>query len=118
WLGTNGENLITLNKKFASEGIIEVALTRNNQVNVGGQGTIGYFIGIIDDILGKSEMQVRIKKVKAISASEAPVPLYTPTEIVDLPTNIYSVTKATDLEIFPNPTDDVLNIRYHGAEPF
>ena len=116
WLGVNGESLITIDKKFAPEGIIEVALTRNTQANIGGQGTIGYFIGIIDDILGKSEVEVKIRDVKAINYSEMPVPLYTPTEIVDIITSIDTEPFALDLEVFPNPTDDVLNIQYHGTE--
>ena len=116
WLGVNGESLITIDKKFAPEGIIEVALTRNTQANIGGQGTIGYFIGIIDDILGKSEVEVKIRDVKAINYSEMPVPLYTPTEIVDIITSVDTEPFALNLEVFPNPTDDVLNIQYHGTE--
>ncbi len=115
WLGENGQNLITLSKKFAPDGIIEVALTRNNQENVGGQGTVGYFIGIIDDILGKSEVEVKIKNVKAITFNELPVPLWTPTEIVEISTSTVSPLES-DLEVFPNPTDDILNINYNGTE--
>ena len=110
WMGEDGQNIINLDRKFASEGEIEVALTRINQENASGFGTIGNFIGIIDDILGKTEVEVIITGVKAIRYNETPVPLYTPTELVDLATNTSPVPMEGDIDIYPNPTADIVNI--------
>ena len=116
WMGLDGQNLINLDRKFANDGRIEVALTRTNQENVGGFGAIGHFIGIIDDILGKTEVEVVITKVKAIRLDESPVPLYLPVDIVDLSTTTNSDPVGGDIDIYPNPSVDVIHVDNQTTE--
>jgi type IX secretion system substrate protein len=110
WMGIDGQNLINLDKKFAQDGKFEIAITRTNQENVGGFGTVGHFIGIIDDILGKSEVEVVITKVKAIRLNQTDVPLNLPIEVIDLSTNIETIPVIGNINIFPNPTIDIIHV--------
>ncbi|MEL6924833.1 MAG: T9SS type A sorting domain-containing protein, partial [Bacteroidota bacterium] len=114
FMGTPGQDLITFEKKLIADGKMELALTRTDKENEKGFGPIGTVTGIIiDDILGK--LAFEITDVKAIDAQENPVKLYTPQHEGELaPTN--GDGDDAELEVFPNPTDRILNVRQEGVE--
>jgi hypothetical protein len=115
WLGEQNTQLISIDKSFADEGIIEVAITRTDHEDTAGFGTISYFIGIIDDIAGKSELAVEITNVVAITYEEARISLETPTAIIDLTTSLEKVLD-NSVTVFPNPAQETLNIFTTGLE--
>ncbi|MFK7907885.1 MAG: T9SS type A sorting domain-containing protein [Chitinophagales bacterium] len=114
WLGTEGENLVTLSKSFGEEGVIDVAITRLDQVNQTGYGTIGTLTGIIDNIAGKKKIQqdlvVTVSNVRAISADETDVPVF-PTADTVIVTDIQSEIVTASIEVFPNPATSHVFLR-------
>ena len=85
WLGTEGENLITLAQVFGDSGTIEVAISRTDLESQTGYGTIGTLTGIIDNIAGKKnakDLVVSISNVRAISADETEIPVFTTADSV------------------------------------
>ncbi|MCB0562114.1 MAG: hypothetical protein KDD09_24345, partial [Phaeodactylibacter sp.] len=76
WFGEPGINTLSIDRTYAAEGRIEVALTRTDQNNVSGYGPVAYLIGIIDDIAGfRPDTEVSIENVVAISVDEVLIPV-------------------------------------------
>ncbi len=63
---------------------IAAALTRTDQQNSSGSGTLGYFIGIIDDLAGMSAPPVDIQIDAAHNVNETLVPLYSPNTLLQV----------------------------------
>lgn len=107
WLGDTEQNLLTLDRTLAESGRINVALTRIDQLNVGGFGPIASLIGAIDDIAGK-ETQVGITEVVAIRVNEDRIPVNNKISLVEfseqLDPEIGYIDLNASLNIFPNPT--------------
>jgi len=116
WLGTPGQDLLVLKKKFP--GRIEVALVRSDHENVGGFGEISAFVGIIDNIAGRAEVSVEIDDIKGITESEAIVKLFGPAKNLEVVAELEggSNTLSYGVEIFPNPVVDQVTFRYQGPE--
>ncbi len=114
WLGEQGNQLININKNFADEGIIEVAITRTDHNNIDGFGTISYFIGIIDDIAGKNELEIKITNVRAITYEELLVPIYGELNLIDFTSNTAELADI-DVTIFPNPVAETLHVVVDNA---
>ncbi|RMG88342.1 MAG: T9SS C-terminal target domain-containing protein [Bacteroidetes bacterium] len=111
WLGSQGEDLLELDKTKADEGRVEVAISRIDQTNVSGFGQIAAFIGIIDDIAGKQqEITIEITGVRAIRNNEVRIPLRTPVESVEIVGTTQNNPPNLRLQITPNPTSGHLRI--------
>lgn len=111
WFGEPDVNTLHVHKIY-DEGKIEIALTRIDQNEVSGYGPIVSIRGIIDDIVGISnDVEVRIDGVIATDIDEARIPIQSITELVPVELNplIKGNTKF-ELFVFPNPTNDVVNI--------
>lgn len=109
WLG---EDLWKIHKVHL-DGTIEIAITRKDQENVDGHGPIAYFIGIIDDLVGK-EIDTEIEKALAIGGDEEQVLLYAEETHGSVTTSIDQDALMEGLHVFPNPTSDVLHIRNYN----
>ncbi|MEZ4826504.1 MAG: T9SS type A sorting domain-containing protein [Bacteroidia bacterium] len=123
WLGTNGTDLIGLQQDLFSDGKIDVALTRNDHMNVSGFGQIAVLsIVMVDDISGKNNLyetlNLEISDFRVISASGEVVPVNPlPAQVV-----IYQA-ESTGLEnlynlgihIYPNPASDQVTIELDKA---
>lgn len=114
WLGTPGVDLLSIDKSMVNEGRIEVALSRIDQLNVNGFGSIADFIGVIDDIVAK-EVLIEITNVKAIDFSEQDVILHTPASPGVISTDVEDNKDTNGLLVFPVPTSDLLNV--HNYTP-
>lgn len=111
WLGSQTPGatagLISINRSFAADGIIEVAISRINRQNIGGQGVIARLRGIIDDIAGITESEIRITKIRAIRADETPLAIYNPVETFRIGNGLLDVSwldMLLALDVYPNPT--------------
>ncbi|MEM1320559.1 MAG: T9SS type A sorting domain-containing protein [Bacteroidota bacterium] len=110
WLGSTGSDLIEINRSFAANGLIEVAITRTDQEDRSGHGPIAGFIGIIDNIGGKVEAEVIVENVRAINSDEIIIPLYTPISKLQLTTSTGRQPLEQSLRIYPNPARHTLNV--------
>ncbi|MEL6867837.1 MAG: T9SS type A sorting domain-containing protein, partial [Bacteroidota bacterium] len=115
WMGNTDVDLMSIDRTLANEGKIQVAICRNDHENVSGSGTIAAFIGIIDNVGGKPSMEVSLHELVSLSHDESPVPLYLRSSVIDLATDI-DEPGYYDLRIYPNPTEDYLNILNMGVE--
>ncbi len=110
WMGFPQTNLLTFDNHDPAAGTIDVALTKIDQNNVSGYGRVMHFIGIIDNIAGKVEAGIDITNVYAVMYDETRIALNTPTETVSVTSSLDNAEIA-GLDIFPNPTDDILHIK-------
>ncbi|MCB0641262.1 MAG: T9SS type A sorting domain-containing protein, partial [Phaeodactylibacter sp.] len=84
-------------------------LVRNDQNDVSGYGEIMRFIGIIDDVLGKDELSIEIRDIKAIKFNEVLIPVFKMLEVIDI-INGVDVKLQDRLRVYPNPAHDLLFI--------
>ncbi|MGK0365649.1 MAG: hypothetical protein ACI85O_002715, partial [Saprospiraceae bacterium] len=110
WLGFPQTNLMTFDYHDIDLGEIDVAITKIDQNNVSGWGEILSFIGIIDNIAGKSEVFIEIHNVTAILSNEERFAVNTPTEITTI-TSTENINELQGFELFPNPTNDIVRIK-------
>lgn len=121
WLGTPGVDLVSIDRSFAQEGILHVAITRTDQQNVTGFGQAANFIGFIDDIWSKQQMSVSIGGVRALTASEVLVPLQAPLQTKTFGQSV--VTSAEEvaaashvLRTWPNPADTWIYLSFESEK--
>ncbi len=116
WLGTPNADLLSIDRSDMADGRIEIAISRIDQINKGGFGEIGNFIGVIDDIVGKeAPTNIKVTNIKAINAMEVALALHTPTFPGLISTDIEDNKDINGLLVFPVPTTDILNI--HNYNP-
>ncbi|MEZ4775758.1 MAG: T9SS type A sorting domain-containing protein [Bacteroidia bacterium] len=126
WMGTQGTNLLGLQKDFFSNGQIDVALTRNDHMNVSGFGQIAVLsIVMVDDISGKNNLyetlNLEISNFKVIGANGEVIPVNPlPAQIVVYQPestgldNLYN----QGLHIYPNPTSGIVTIELEKSAAF
>ncbi|MFK7979126.1 MAG: T9SS type A sorting domain-containing protein, partial [Saprospiraceae bacterium] len=115
WLGSPNEDLLTINKNFASDGLIEVAITKKAGETPIGAGSIGNFIVIIDDIEGFSgDQTIEVQKVQAVDNEGNILAVHTPKTVLSAITDTDNSTddKDIDITVFPNPANDLISISY------
>ena len=110
WLGSD---LWKIEKLVATDGRVDVGITRTTRVDTSGNGEIAEFTGIIDNLVGK-EIQVSITNVKALTHDETPVLIFAQSNSGSVTTNTDKDDLEDGLHIFPVPTTDVLYIRNYS----
>ena len=113
WLGAVNQNILSINQNFATDGIIEIALTKTDKTNSFGAGPIGNFIVIIDNIEGYTgQSSIEIQKVQAIDKEGNLLAIYTPkTMLLPPPNNEEELTDDEGgITVYPNPASDVLTL--------
>ena len=115
WLGVKGVNLLTFDKTFAGDGIVQMALVRTDQNNVSGHGQVAAIIGIIDNIAGKENVSIEILNVRAIRENEVLVPLYRPVEVVGLLNGTEEIGENDKVSVFPNPAGQTIFITHQDG---
>lgn len=120
WLGTQGSDLLTFQKKFTSEGEIHIGMVRTNQQMTSGFGEIAQLeIVSSDDLSGKTEifqtLALDFINVKAIliDGSEVAIGLMGATIVLDdsdVLSNSLKNNNISKASVFPNPARQILNI--------
>lgn len=118
WLGTIGSDLIAIYKNFPQTGVIEVGLTRIDQISVTGGGPVAQLQCIIkDDVLPKSlyrRLSFEIENVRFID--EMGMPLLTNAVsggvlVQNIGLSVPTIdNNHSQIAIYPNPTNGFLNI--------
>jgi hypothetical protein len=109
WFGEPGVNVLTLDRAFAADGSIEVALSRTDQNAVSGYGPIAYLrLVIIDDIAGIApRSELAPEQVLAVDAAEHLVPISAeprPLLVEQQATGVGRIDLLRNLRLIPNPT--------------
>ncbi|MEZ5044018.1 MAG: T9SS type A sorting domain-containing protein [Saprospiraceae bacterium] len=112
WLGSDGQELVTLDKSFAEEGIIYLAISRTNQENIFGDGTVASLIGIIDDIAGRQATDLIIEAPLAITAAMDTIPIFADASRLNIQRfrEVPRLDLLKSIVLSPNPTPDEVNI--------
>ena len=105
---------------FGQQGILEVAVARRDRNNISGFGEIGMLnLAIQNDILrnvNSVDMNLEISNIRLIQNDNTVVGTNPQTGVVTV--NLASSTvniEDFNLEIFPNPAQDLLNVKANNA---
>lgn len=110
WFNNNGtDDLLSVQK--VEDGKLATAVSRINQMNIGGGGKIGTISGIIDDLSGYHEIDLDIIDVKGITTNETLAPFNTPENYVEIETGIIENKIDRNLSIYPNPANELIFIK-------
>jgi hypothetical protein len=110
WMGQNGVNILALDKTLAAEGEVDMVITKNDQNDISGFGQIAAFIGIIDNIAGKLEVEIFIRDVRAINRAEGTVLVQRPVEMIEITVATSNQITNNNINIYPNPATEELTI--------
>ena len=117
WLGTPGTDLLSVQKDSYAEGELDVAITRTDQMDRMGAGTIALFnIVMIDDLAGKNgakeEVHFNISDVTVIDQNGDLKPVYNQSSSILLTDQTSSLERPSFkvLSVMPNPSTGELNL--------
>ncbi len=122
WLGTVGDNLLTLQRNDPENNRIDIAMTRIDGRNISGEGIIASLHLTIEDIIlleGDNMIQFRVENITAIDVNEEAVPTAaTPSTVIiqQQTTPTTEILNEYNIEIFPNPATNYLLIRNQGTD--
>jgi hypothetical protein len=113
WMGQSKVNLESIYKVYPKEGRIDIAITRIDQNEVSGYGTVARIKGIIIDLVGRAETKLKTDDAILNRLDGEILPLNTETTaftIVDAPRAVRPEDLLSGVTIYPNPTGSQLNI--------
>ena len=118
WLGTEGTNLMKIQKNLYQNGMFDIGIIRTNHQGISGFGQIGTLeIVMQDDIAGKTtiykDLNLSFSNVKLLDndGNEIPVNPESKTVVVtQQTTSIGNIISENSIGIYPNPTKNVLHI--------
>jgi hypothetical protein len=113
WFGAENDNMITFHRIDAQQGLIHIAITRTNQRNVSGFGSVAQISGIIDDIAGRGISTIKVLNAKGIDLQQRNVLLNTPEQQLLIKSDELKVGKLDlrrSLRLLPNPATDQVQI--------
>lgn len=119
FLGTNGVNLISINKNFGA-GYVDFAITRTDHVNASGHGPITV-MGIVttDNVAGKfanpvnTVLQFSLGNVSAITTNENPISLDAFGDSVYVDSNLTAINNLNwdaAIKVYPNPANNYFTV--------
>ncbi len=121
WLGEENTNLITFDRVDQERGEIHIAITRIDQTNASGFGSVALVSGIIDDIAGRIiGGDIEIKNVYAINTLHRRIPLHTWKQRIQIKSQDEvpgRIDLRRNVRIIPNPTSDLIQVYTPYATP-
>ncbi len=118
FLGTDEQDVMGLGKVFFEDGEIDLAVTKIDQQNESGNGAIlTVSLVMIDDIIGKSDQaipfNINVTNATGISLNGDEIDLSTRDSEAEVYSSITTLVQS-DFEIYPNPTNGIININSKG----
>lgn len=118
--GTNGVNMVKVDKIFGATGFIDIALSRIDQQNIGGSGQVARItIVTTDNVSGKVTLNVEPFSVEAITANEFPVLVNTSGDHVVIDPGFSGINEnilEQQIIVYPVPAKDILHFNFGGNE--
>lgn len=126
WIGNPASNVISMQKDFFGQGMVDVAVTRTDKIAVSGSGSIGMLTHVMrDDIAGKQQqlaktLQVNMYDGTAIKDNEDRVTLTLGADsvVVYQEDSYLPELPAELISVFPNPTNGSFVIRSQELKVF
>jgi hypothetical protein len=119
WLGTDGLDMITIEKDFYAQGEIQVGMTRIDQLAVSGSGAIAHIqLTIKDDVLKSAllRMDFEVKDVKLIDQNGTVMPVAPEaSSSVVIASAVRQQQNKIGFDIYPNPTNALINLKLPAA---
>lgn len=125
WLGTMGDDMFALQHNDEATGVVEVAVTRNNQIARTGAGYFGQVSFVMEDnIAGKTTGQITSTASFCISKPNAvdglgtitPVQISCDSVVVIDFSNSIDNTSSRGIQVFPNPASAELTVTLPESE--
>jgi hypothetical protein len=113
WMGQQGVNLESIYKIYPNEGRIDIAITRTDQNEVSGYGTVARMKGIIIDLVGRSETKLQTEDalLNRLDGELLPLNVHsTGFSVVDVPRQLRPEDLLSGVSVYPNPTNSQINI--------
>ena len=113
WMGQPQVNLESIFKVYPNEGRIDIAITRIDQNEVSGYGTVAKIKGIIIDLVGRAETDIKTEDAILNRLDGELLPLNTAKtsfSIVDAPRVVRPEDLLSGVTVYPNPTGNQLTI--------
>ena len=113
-MGNEGTDLLTLYEDRFELGQLDISEVRNDQMNVSGFGQIASLIVVLDDDIAKKEVPFTMSinpTALLIDAVEQDYPLNLQTSTADISTTRVDPLQELGIEVFPNPSQDFVQIR-------
>ncbi len=118
--GTNGVDMIKVDRSQGLNGFVDIALSKINQVNItGGTGPVARVtIVTTDNVSGKVTLTVVPTDIVGVTVHEFPVQLNGIGDDVVIDPNfvgISEINSGDQLVVYPVPAGDFINISYSGS---
>lgn len=115
FLGTEGVDMITLNKDLADIGQYHIGMTRTDQLPVNGFGILADITVVIDDDIMKAEFPLELGFLEAegMDAGGNEVLVYGESSSVNISTAL-EAPWPTQWKIYPNPSNGLLQLDWNG----
>lgn len=117
--GTNGVDMIELNKVIGSTGFVDIALTRIDHLNISGQGPVARItIVTTDNVSGKVTLTVDATDIEGVTSEEYPVTVNAIGTSVVIDPNFVGINEITEsmISVHPIPAKDVIHFSFSGNE--
>ena len=125
WLGTEDNDMITLQKNFGTNGEVHVSMVRTNQSNIASSyGQIATLdIVVADDLAGKTnaeyaELPLSFSNALITSVTEGELAIHT-TEasliISSDPSSVHNLKNQMNISVYPNPSQGCINIQNQSS---
>ncbi len=116
WLGTEGENLITIQKDFHDQGRIDIGITRIDGMNISGSGEIGQLHITLEDVIFRNseyDANFSIDNIRIINFGEEEIPVQseTTTSSVESTTGTKPIQYDPSISVFPVPAKQMIYIQ-------
>jgi hypothetical protein len=118
--GTNGVDMIQIDRHMGLNGIIDIALTRKDQINISGSGPVGRVtIVTTDNVSGKVMLDVAPFDIVGVSASGQTIAFNPIGDAVIIDPNFTGISEhnlSEQFSVYPSPASDYCFVAYSGSE--
>ncbi|MEM7511266.1 MAG: T9SS type A sorting domain-containing protein [Bacteroidota bacterium] len=117
WLGTEGQDMIRMEYSFPNLGVLDVAITRKDQIEGIGSGEILEIVVIIEDLIlivdeeDPFPINIDIQNPRLVSSSGRIMPLFTKPQAIVLSSD-NELEPTAKLDLFPNPAQLRMTIEW------
>ncbi|MDQ3049618.1 MAG: T9SS type A sorting domain-containing protein [Bacteroidota bacterium] len=118
--GTNGVDMIKIDRSTGMNGFVDVAITRINHTNITGTGPVARVtIVTTDNVSGKVILNVIPFDILGITHTETPVTVYGIGDAVVIDPNFVGINEIHPgelVQLYPSPARDHINFSFIGTQ--